>query len=1667
LLPGKGQYVPLTPARIVSAVSVAAHQDYSFSPLGRGGIPGSGVGGVAFQLSTRSVTGTGSLTVFPTGITHPGTSNVNYRPNVPTVDFVVSKLGTNGQVSIHNNGAAAATIYVDASGYYLDVGSTTPGSTYVPLRPARITSAASVCAGCSIAVAPLGRGGIPTSDVSAVLAHVIVRNTTTSGGLVTVYPEGATPPGTTDVLFGTDYYYTNMVAAKLSGAGSFRVWASAAATVYVDVVGYLQAPAGTAAGSSFTGVNPARIVTAVSVAAGSTYTLSPLGRGGIPTTGVSAVAFTLTAVSTALGRITVYPAEGTSPGTGDLYYRNGGYWPVFQTAKLGTNEQIRIYNSSTTVAATIWVDVAGYYKSPAVPTAPTAVMATPGDTTATVVWTPPASDGGAAITGYRVTASPGGATVDTTGATSALVTGLTNSAEYTFTASALNAVGASAPSAPSDAMVPSPPSPPGPPLITDVYARDSAVRVTWSPPSTGSSAITGYTIAASPGGASAQAAPGATEAVVGGLTNGSQYTFTVTAVNGVGAGIPSASSAPVAPAPADVPVQPSITAAIPLSGRIDVQWVAPADGGSPITGYAVSATPGGAVVNVPPDTTVASLTGLTNGTPYTVSVTAANSAGLSRSATTAPVTPAASRPPAAPTNVKAAVSASGTVRLEWTAPVDVGTAPIASYTVVVAPGGQSVTTTTTTTAVSGLNTATEYTFTVRATNTYGTGPSSAPTLPLKPALTVTATPAVLSAAALATLRRVHTDGTLDFEQPPAEVTSLAVGRILVIRPTAQAPAGLLRKVSATTTQNGLFVISTTQAALTELLGDGAIDAATAFDTSDVASFTALVPGVRLRQPTIQGRTLAQGAPRGSVTAEGTSIGIRDGSLVVEIETNLGPNRGKGGKIEGQLEITPNASAHVDIGLLSGINTHFELGVAYAVEARVKLGYMTSWDHETTIGRVRGRCIDIQIGPVPVIICLELELRSKITAEGSVGVTASLSYSREIGVAISSHNTSVSGERIDRPGTQNGWNASFYGDASVRAAYPVELRAYLYGLVGPGAIAAPYLEFRADSTQDPWWEVRVGATVGAYFGLNDVLGLDLSWRNDELLNFFVTILDSGGPFVGLKLQPESASTLVGQPVIFTYTVTGYPDPGSVTWRIVDGPGTISGGIYTSDTAGAAIIEAFSPSDGLRPALTARAGVTVGATTPAPPLNVTATAGPLSAAVTWAPPAADGGSPLTGYAVVTAPPTTTTYVDANTTSTRVRGLAPGVPYTIQVYAINDLGNSPPSAPTRPVIPTEAFARIGSPTNIAVDELGNPDNTGEAGTLGATISGNGRYAFFMTLGMSNLAPAEIYSPYDNRRYLLRKDLATGETTLVSRQLDGRTPQSVSFSIYGGQNFTSSADGDTVAFIAATPTGDRVYVHNVSAATTWDATAGVAVIELESPVLSADGDTVAFGTLNHTLGDQTNHVWRRVRGQAAQMIDVCHYPGGCAGLPRGTPDISDDGNRIIYTDEVGYIDERVFLYDAVTGATSDLVGAPPAATNQYSGFPRISGDGAVVTYSRHVVSWVFDPAVSYDAVVARTAGSGSDEIIMTGSDTGSDWEYKTFGLRRDGQILSFARTTLDPGGQLTHAPGFLYDRRAAIATPLAGPSDRAESAIEMSDDGRYVLWSWGRGQVWIQRFG
>jgi hypothetical protein len=95
-----------------------------------------------------------------------------------------------------------------------------------------------------------------------------------------------------------------------------------------------------------------------------------------------------------------------------------------------------------------------------------------------------------------------------------------------------------------------------------------------------------------------------------------------------------------------LPGAPTAVTATAGNGQASVTFTPPADsGGSPVTGYTVTSSPGGGVDRNAGTTAIAHVvTGLTNGTPYTFTVRATNAAGLGApSAASNTVTPSATQ----------------------------------------------------------------------------------------------------------------------------------------------------------------------------------------------------------------------------------------------------------------------------------------------------------------------------------------------------------------------------------------------------------------------------------------------------------------------------------------------------------------------------------------------------------------------------------------------------------------------------------------------------------------------------------------------------------------------------------------------------------------------------------------------------------------------------------------------------------------------------------------------------------------------------------------------------------------------------------------------------------------------------------------------------------------
>ncbi|NKZ42433.1 Ig-like domain-containing protein [Shewanella algae] len=260
---------------------------------------------------------------------------------------------------------------------------------------------------------------------------------------------------------------------------------------------------------------------------------------------------------------------------------------------------------------------------------------------------------------------------------------------------------------------------PGAPTSVNAVASDASATVSFSAPaSTGGAAISSYTVTSSQGGFTASGT--GSPLTVSGLSNGTDYSFTVSANNTAGTGPASSPSNTVTPK-----ANQTISFSNPGAQSFDSAPTLTATASSGLTPVFSSSTTGVCTISAS-----GTLTFVTTGNcsidadqPGDSSYNAAPT--VTQSFTVNAVVPGA------PTSVSAVASdASATV--SFSAPASTGGAAISSYTVTSSPGGLTASGAGSPLTVSGLSNGTDYSFTVSASNTAGTGPTSSPSNTVTP-----------------------------------------------------------------------------------------------------------------------------------------------------------------------------------------------------------------------------------------------------------------------------------------------------------------------------------------------------------------------------------------------------------------------------------------------------------------------------------------------------------------------------------------------------------------------------------------------------------------------------------------------------------------------------------------------------------------------------------------------------------------------------------------------------------------------------------------------------------------------------------------------------------------------------------------------------------------------
>ncbi len=562
-----GNTDPNPPTRTITVVPATADFRIAVEPTSRRVLPGTPAQFTVTVTPLSGFTGSVILTVgsesgFPSGVTSGG--------------FSPSTIVGGGTSTLTMNVAATAQPYA--------LSLTLTGTSGALSRKTAATLIIGMDAPTNLSATPASGQVTLNWTASASVSRYIVKRSLTAGGPYTAIGCAASATTYLDsgLTNGTTYYYR--VASQLTTGqnGGGQSFLSEEASATPTGGGAPAAPTGLVAESGDAHVD-------LSWSAAATATSYTVKRG------------------TASGG--PYTTLGTTASTtySDNTATNGGTWYYVVSASNASGES----PDSIEVVGT---------PQPPLPGAPTGLIATAGDGSASLQWN--AVAGATSYTVKHATASGGPyTTVGTTAGTSFTDSPLTNGTTWYFVVSASNAAG-EGPSSSEASAVPAG-QPPAAPTGLVATGGTASIALSW----TAVAGATSYSVKRSTtnGGPYTQLATSATAAYTdaSATTKGVTYYYVVSAVNAAGEGANSAQAAAVLKPNAPTSLTRTVGSTIML-----LNWVA----GAGATSYDIlRSTSSNGTYTVVGTATGTSFTasGLTNGTTYYFMVRSVNSAGVS------------------------------------------------------------------------------------------------------------------------------------------------------------------------------------------------------------------------------------------------------------------------------------------------------------------------------------------------------------------------------------------------------------------------------------------------------------------------------------------------------------------------------------------------------------------------------------------------------------------------------------------------------------------------------------------------------------------------------------------------------------------------------------------------------------------------------------------------------------------------------------------------------------------------------------------------------------------------------------------------------------------------------------------------------------------------------
>ncbi len=363
-----------------------------------------------------------------------------------------------------------------------------------------------------------------------------------------------------------------------------------------------------------------------------------------------------------------------------------------------------------------------------------------------------------------------------------------------------------------------------------------------------------------------------------------------------------------------------------------------------------------------------------------------------------------------------------------------------------------------------------------------------------------------------------------------DLPALEVGNIVVSEPTAAAPHGILRRITAIDDSvAGQLSLETEIASLDMALESGSLYESFALSPEDIAEVEYHVEGLRMFDPSdpVERLRLAAGDGLEPLALPSSFIGWSFDDLVMyDVDGNLNTKNDQI-LLRGDIGINPIFDMSFALNcsywcLETNPYFKFEVGATViarlALDSKVPFGLNVNWT--LPLATLTGKAIPFSIGPVPVVIVPKFKLELRF--DGSIGFSVSYEVQGDLTLKAGAQYKDGSWKNIsglDHSFVTQPVKADSFVQVVVKAKLKAALRAELlfYGVVGVYAEVVPQAGADIAYPRSPIWKVTAGLEVNAGVTI-DVVLFKKDWKASLInLEWEVAQSDNTAPELTILTQ----------------------------------------------------------------------------------------------------------------------------------------------------------------------------------------------------------------------------------------------------------------------------------------------------------------------------------------------------------------------------------------------------------------------------------------------------------------------------------------------------------------------------------------------------------------------